>query len=211
MILLQGNYILMRFLLALLLISSFSLLHSQDELLLMNGKRYFGNSIDTTGLKVLFEINKSENKKKVKSYYRDEIFSIEFNTTEKVLYEPSTYFEDSYSQETMRYLVNGRSDARYHYKTKWVVPTGLVVGAGSALLLKGNIFTLLVPIVYTGIVQIPIVRVQPKSISSSEFLGNDFYKEGYNHMARTKRTKHAFLSSLAGVALGILVYELGSN
>lgn len=201
----------MRFLLASLFICSFSLLHAQDELLLMNGKRYEGTAIDTTGLKVLFEINKSENKKKVKSYYHDEIFSIDFNSTEKILYEPSTYFEDSYSKETMRFLVNGKSDARYHYKTKWVIPTGLVVGAGSALLMKGNIFTLLVPIVYTGIVQIPIVRVQPKSISSPEFLGNDFYKEGYNHMARTKRTKHALLSSLAGVVVGILVYELGSN
>jgi hypothetical protein len=198
----------MRLLLVSLFLCSFSILNAQDEILLMNGKKFTGSSIDTTGLKVLFEINKSEKKQKMKAFYKDEVFSIDLNGTEKIFYEPSIYFEDSYSVQSMHSLVNGTSDARYHYKTKWVIPTGLVVGAGSALLMKGSIFILLVPIVYTGIVQIPIVKVQPQSISSKEFIGDEFYKEGYNHMARTKRTKHALLSSIGGVVAGILVYEL---
>lgn len=180
----------------------------QNEIVLLNGKRFIGHAIDTTGLKIIFESEKSNNKVKVRDFYKEDVFSISENNVEHIFYSPSEFFEEDYSIENMRLLVNGRKNARYGFKTKWVIPTGLVVGAGSALLMKGSVFVVLVPIIYTGLVQIPIVKIQTNTISSPEFIGSDFYKQGYNKSARSKRTKHALLSSIGGVIAGMLVYQV---
>jgi hypothetical protein len=178
---------------------------------LLNGKQFRGNSIDTTGLKVLFEINKSAEKSKLKSFYRDELFSLTSNGNENVFFVSDPFYPEDYSVPDMRMVVYGKSDARYHYKTKWVIPTGLLVGAASAFLMEGSVFILLVPIAYTGIVQIPIVKIQKKSIASPAFIGNEYYKEGYNRSARSKRTMHALISSFAGIITGMLIYEIDAN
>ena len=198
----------MKYTILLFLFISSLCIKGQDELLLLNGKRYSGSSIDTTGLKVLFEMQKSEKKKKIKGFYKDEVFSVTLNETESVIFSPDPFFPEDYSVEDMRMVVYGKRDARYLFKTKWVIPTGIVVGAASAILMEGSVFSLLVPIVYTGLVQIPVVKIQSKTIASPDFIGNDFYKEGYNRSARTKRTKHALLSSAAGVIAGLLVVGL---
>ncbi len=182
--------------------------NSQEEILLMNGKNFKGMAIDTAGVKVIFNIIKDNNKIKTKSFYRDEVFSINFDLQEKVFFYPDLYYFEEYTIDNMRMLVNGRKDALYQFKTKWVLPVGFAVGAASAILMEGSIFTLLVPIAYTGIVQIPLIKIQKESISSPDFIGNGFYAEGYNRTARMKRTKHALLSSVVGVLSGLLVYEL---
>lgn len=182
---------------------------AQDEILLMNGKQFKGLAIDTTSVKFLFDIQKAENRFKTKSFYRDEVFLISYSDSiEKVFYEADLYYEDAYSSATMKMLVMGKRDARYNFKTKWVMPVGFVVGAASAYFMEESIFILFVPIIYTGLVQIPIVKIQKESISSNAFIGDEFYAEGYNRSARVKRTKHALLSSIVGVIAGIVVYEI---
>lgn len=200
----------MKFLVLFALIISSLAIKAQEEILLLNGKQFSGHAIDTTGLKIIFEKTKSNNKLKTKSFYRDEVFSITYDEEEKVFFYPDLFFDDEYTVDNTRMLVNGRRDARYKYKTKWVIPTGIVVGAASAILMKGSVFSLLVPIVYTGIVQIPIVKVQEKSIASNAFIGNEFYKEGYNREARSKRTKQSLIWSFSGVLAGLLVYQLSN-
>ena len=181
----------------------------QEELLLMSGKRFVGQAIDTSDFKLIFNVEKRSLKFKTKSFFNDEVFSITYkDEIDTVFFHPSLYYVDDYTIENMRLVVLGKRDARYNYKTKWVIPTGIVVGAASALLMKGSVFVLLVPIAYTGIVQIPLVKIQKKSIASPEFIGNEFYAEGYNRTARGKRTKHALLSSIVGVVAGMLLYEV---
>jgi hypothetical protein len=186
-------------------------INAQEQLLLLNGKVFTGNAIDTTGLKVVFERINSSNKNKMMSYYRDEVFSIQYTNDEKVFFFPSEFYDEDYTIENMRMVVYGKRDARYHFKTKWVLPTGAAVGFLSAYFSKGSVFTLFVPLLYTGIVQIPVVKIQKESISSVDFIGNEFYKEGYNRLARSKRTKHALVSSICGVLAGLLTYELTTN
>lgn len=191
------------------LLASMQLSAQEEEILLMNGKRFMGSAIDTAGYKIIFDKYKGLNRKKTKSYYRDEVFSISYlNIEEKVFFYPNPYFFDEYNIENMRYVVYGRRDAREQYKTKWVMPVGFVIGAASALLMDGSVFVLLVPVVYTGIVQIPLVKIQKESIASPDFVGNGFYAEGYDKSARIKRTKHALLSSATGLLAGLLVNEL---
>lgn len=202
------NVYFLRMLILLAFMSISGLIKGQDEIFLLNGKRFVGHAIDTTGLKVLFETKKSNNKSKIRDFYKEDVFSINGSDYEHIFYAPSEFFDGDYSKENMKLIVSGKRDARYGFKTKWVIPTGIVVGAASALLLEGSVFVLLVPIVYTGIVQIPVVKIQKNSITSPDFIGNDFYKQGYNKTARSKRTKQALLSSISGVIAGLLVYEL---
>ena len=182
--------------------------NAQEEILLMNGKHFKGMGLDTARVKVIFNKINANNKVKTKSFYRDEVFSINYDLQEKVFFSPDVYYFEEYTIDNMRMVVNGRKDALYQFKTKWVLPVGFAVGAASAIFMKGSIFTLLVPIAYTGVVQIPLIKIQKESISSPDFIGNGFYAEGYNRTARMKRTKHALLSSAVGVLSGLIVYEI---
>jgi len=195
------------FLLFILMLSNS--LSAQDELLLMNGKKFKGLAIDTTSTKLAIQLDHKKDKKKIKSFYRDEVFSIRFKDSgEQVYFQYDPLYENSYTIDQMRLVVAGKSDALYRYKTKWIIPTGLVVGAASAYFLEGSVFTLIVPIIYTGLVQIPVVKIQKESITSNAFIGDEFYLEGYNRSARLKRTKQALLSSLVGVIAGFAIYEI---
>lgn len=199
----------MRILLFLLLFITTQYALSQDTLLLMNGKQFVGSAVDTSDIQIKFNINKTSNKIKLKKVYRDQVFSISYKDgMEKVFFYPDMFFVDDYTVANMRSVVIGKRDARNAFKTKWVIPVGFAACAASAFLMKSSFFVVLLPIAYTGIVQIPIVKIQKPSISSTAFIGNEFYVEGYNKSARAKRTKHALLSSISGVLAGVLLYEL---
>ena len=180
----------------------------QDSLVLLNGKQYIGTTLDTTGLKINFDVYRPGKKAKFKSFYRDQIFSIkgEFGK-EHVFYYPDMYFVDEYTVDNMRFEVYGRMDGRNGFKTKWVYPVGLATGLLAGYFSKGAALSVLVPIIYIGVVQIPIVKIQHETISNPDFVGNEFYAGGYDRSARMKRTTHAIISGFVGLAAGILLYE----
>jgi hypothetical protein len=190
-----------------LLVSLYS--KSQDSLILLNGKQYFGTTLDTAGLKINFNIYRPGKKAKLKSFYRDQVFSIKGEGgKEHVFYYPDMYFVDEYTVDNMRFEVYGRMDGRNGYKTKWVYPVGLTAGLLTGYFSKGAFLAVLVPIVYIGVVQIPIVKIQPETISNPDFIGNEYYAGGYDRSARMKRTTHAIISGFAGLAAGMLLYEV---
>ena len=179
----------------------------QDTLVLLNGKQYFGTTLDTAGLKINFNIYRPGKKPKMKSFYRDQVFSINSESgKEYVFYYPDMYFVDEYTVDNMRFEVFGRMDGR-NFKTKWVYPVGLATGLLAGYFSKGASLSVLVPIIYIGVVQIPVVKIQPKTISKSGFVGNEFYAGGYDRSARLKRTTHAIISGFVGLAAGLLLYE----
>jgi len=183
-------------------------LKSQDTLLLLNGRQYSGVVKDTSGVTIDFNIIKSANKFKEKTFFRDQVFSITSEDgEERVYYFPEIFFEEEYSVDIMRIEISGRIDAKKGYKTNWVYPTGIVTGFLAGYFSKGSALSVIVPVAYVGIVQIPIVKVQHKTISNPDFIGNDYYLSGYNQSARMKRTKHALISGFIGLAAGILLYE----
>ena len=180
---------------------------SQDTLILLNGKQYFGTTLDTAGLKINFNIYRPGKKAKMKSFYRDQVFSINSeNGKEYVFYYPDMYFVDEYTVDNMRFEVFGRMDGR-NFKTKWVYPIGLATGLLAGYFSNGAALSVLVPIIYIGVVQIPIVKIQHNTISKPGFVGNEFYAGGYDRSARLKRTTHAIISGFVGLAAGLLLYE----
>lgn len=182
---------------------------SQETLILLNGKQYYGTTLDTAGLKINFNIYRPGKKGKEKSFYRDQVFSINYESGEEhVFYYPDMYFVDEYTIDNMRFEVFGRMDSRNGYKTKWVYPVGLVTGLLAGYFSKGAALSVLVPIIYVGVVQIPIVKIQHETISNPDFVGNEFYAGGYDRSARMKRTTHALISGFVGLAAGILLYDV---
>jgi len=192
---------------ALLLFSSL-ILNGQETLLLLNGKKYSGTAIDTSGLKINFDIYRSGKKAKHKSFYRDQVFSITNEQgKEHVFYYPDMNFVDEYTVENMRLEISGRIDG-FNFKTKWVYPVGIATGFLAGYLSKGSALSVVIPVAFIGVVQIPIVKIQHNTISNPIFLGDDFYAGGYDRSARMKRTKHAIISGFAGIIAGILLYEV---
>lgn len=199
----------MRYLIfALILLGSYAG-KGQDTLVLLNGKQYFGTTLDTAGLKINFNIYRPGKKAKLKSFYRDQVFSIKSESgKEYVFYYPDMYFVDEYTVDNMRFEIHGRMDGNNGYRTKWVYPIGLATGLLAGYFSKGSVLSVLVPIAYIGMVQIPIVKIQHETISNPDFIGNEFYADGYDRSARMKRTKHAIISGFVGLAAGILLYEV---
>ena len=195
------------FIVAVFLIGSYYV-NGQDTLVLLNGKQYFGNALDTAGIKINFNLYRPGKKAKLKSFYRDQVFSIKTETgLEHVFYYPDMFFVDEYTVDNMRFEVYGRMDGR-NFNTKWVYPVGLVSGLLAGYFSKGAALSVLVPIAFIGVVQIPIVKIQHKTISNPDFIGNEFYAGGYDRSARMKRTKHAIISGFVGLAAGILLYDV---
>jgi len=198
----------MKYLLFVFVLLFSTVLKSQETLLLLNGKQYSGMSQDTSGLKINFEIYRLGKKAKQKSFYRDQVFSI---TSEKgiehVFYYPDMYFVNEYTIDNMRFEISGRIDGR-NFHTKWVYPVGIATGFLAGFFSKGSALSVVIPIVYIGVVQIPIVKIQHKTISNPDFIGNEFYAGGYDRSARMKRTKHAIISVFAGLIAGIFLYEV---
>jgi hypothetical protein len=191
----------------LLLVFSFNI-KGQDNILLLSGKQFSGIAIDTSGLKISFDVLREGKSPKQKSFYRDDVFSVTYiNGDERIFYYPDMYFVNEYTVENMRVEIFGKIDARSGYKTKWVYPVGLSAGFLAGFFSKGSALSVIVPMAYVGVVQIPIVKIQPKSISNPDFIGNDFYKSGYNQKARMKRTRDAVISVFAGWIAGILIYD----
>jgi len=182
---------------------------SQDTLILLNGKQYFGATVDTAGLKINFNIYRPGKKSKLKSFYRDQVFSINSESgKENIFYYRDMYFVDEYTIDNMRFEVYGRMDGRNGYRTKWVYPVGLATGFLAGYFSNGAALSVLVPIIYIGVVQIPIVKIQHETISKPGFVGNDFYAGGYDRSARMKRTTHAIISGFVGLAAGFVLFEV---
>jgi hypothetical protein len=198
----------MRYLLFVLLLSSSFYLKGQDTILLLSGKQFSGIAVDTSGLKINFEIIKEGKSQKQKSFYRDQVFSITYKSGyENIFYYPDMFYVNDYTVENMRFEIFGKIDGRNSYKTKWVYPVGIASGFLAGFFSKGSVVSVFIPIIYVGVVQIPIVKIQPKSISNPGFIGNEFYKTGYNQKARMKRTRDAIISGFAGLIAGILIYN----
>ena len=81
----------MKFILLLIFLISSVFLKGQDTLLLLEGKQYFGQEIDTVSYPYSMKVYKKNGDFKLKKIYPEQIFSIKFNGQTEKIY----YFKDS--------------------------------------------------------------------------------------------------------------------
>lgn len=195
-----------------LTISSFCFfkLHSQDTLLLMNGRALHCNILADSGTVFTFEWAKKNGKIKIHEIHKSEVFSVtKEGGQEEILYSPNLLMGDIYEIEEMRFYMAGENDARNNF-TAW--PTFIVgfalCGTVSYLGEEGLLLTVIPPLAYTAIQLIPKIKIKESTISDMSYQYNDFYADGYEPPARSRKVIRALEGAYAGAAAGLTAYLL---
>lgn len=182
--------------------------HSQDTLLLMNGKSLGGKINDQSATYILLEIPRKKGGTKMLSYDREEIYSFRKSDRDSIVYQEDPLLGFDLSQQDMRNFMHGQDDARNGHPMLYNQLGGFALGLGSTIALDGGAVPFIIPIAYSLGMQIPIVRVKDSAISDRESALSPYYLEGYNATARSKKLINGFLSTMAGVVLGSAIVLL---
>lgn len=193
--------------LILIFLASFSA-EAQDTLLLLSGKTLEVNISDDSGANVFFEVEKKNGKFKTLSLHKQEIFSIKKQgEQESILYVQDPEMGYELSREDMRYYMAGQDDARQGYKTWPSMAGGFAFGAASVFYMEGGYVPFTTPFIYGFAMQIPYIKIKKSSISNELNTMSEYYVEGYNKTARSKKLLSNFAATMAGVVVGSVIYS----
>lgn len=183
---------------------------SQDQILTMSGRLIDCKIIDDKEIELRFEVTKKNGKTKERTLHKSEIFSVQKGMEEPVIYyEKNADFGDWMTQEEMRVYIQGEMDARENYDVRWIKYAGYIAGSGIGYALQGAMIAgFIFPILYTAYQFVPFIKIKGKFMSDTGYKYNDFYLNGFEPVARTKRVMAALKSSLIGSAVGAIVYIL---
>lgn len=178
---------------------------SQDKILLLNGAEMDCKIVADTGYVILFEIAKKNGKVKQRTANRGELFSYTINGEEKIVYEMDTLFgENFYSVPEMRSFIAGQYDGRNNFKAYHIAAIGLVTCGTIAYIGGDGYFTAVgPPLVFTLCQFIGKVKIRESTMTNKNYKYNDFYADGYEPPARTKKLLTSLWSGFAGSALGV--------
>lgn len=180
----------------------------------MNGRTLNCNIVADSGTVYVLELTKKNGKVKVHEIHKNDVFSVtKRGEKEIVLYAPNPMIGDIYQIEEMRFYMAGENDARNNF-TAW--PTFIVgfalCGTISYLGEEGLILSIVPPLVYTAAQLIPKIKIREETISDMSYQYNDFYADGYEPPARTRKIIRALQGAYAGAAAGLAAYLLiGKN
>jgi len=141
-----------------------------------------------------------ENGKLKKSYaYYNDIFSININGVDSIIYMPVE--EGEFEIFDMQQVVYGRQYAQSDYNPWWAYITGMVVGCGSMFIPMDATTRLVIPITYT----LGMAFVKPtdsyiiKRYDSAR--DNEMLLYGYKNAGRKKIFKNTVIGTIGGVFL----------
>lgn len=185
-------------------------LKAQDKILLLNGAEVDCKILADTGYVIVFEVTKRNGKIKQKTANRGEIFSYTNEGQETIVYELDTLFgENFYSVPEMRSFIAGQYDGRNNFKARHIAVIG-VLSCGTIAYLGGDGFITAVapPLAFTLCQFIGKVKIREKTMTNKNYKYNDFYADGYEPPARTKKLLTSLWSGFAGSALGVGMFFL---
>lgn len=188
------------------LFPALGLSQTKEALILVNGKKIACVNATVDSVFVSYQkVKKNGNPKKITRLDKEMVFSIERETGEQVLYQPTPAQLKSgdFTVEQMRYFVLGHQDARAYYKTHWWTIGGLVIGGGLGYVAYDQIYVAAIPFAYTlaaGFVSVDF-RASPNRMNSE--LNAEAYQIGFLRAAKSKRVFRALESSLLGTAIGV--------
>lgn len=183
---------------------------AQDSLLLLNGRTVLGQVNDDSGVDLIFDVQKGS-KVKTLRYTRWDIYSYTKGEQRTVLYRKDSLLGFELSPQDMRYYMHGQNDARFGYNPRPTMYAGFALGCGAAVATNGDFRGLAMPMVYSLAMQIPVIRIRQSAISDQRNTVSEYYVEGFNKTARSKKFVSGFLSSFAGVVVGSLVLTLADG
>ncbi|HOZ29887.1 MAG TPA: hypothetical protein PLL66_03130 [Bacteroidales bacterium] len=141
-----------------------------------------------------------DNGKLKKSYaYYNDVFSININGKDSIIYMP--FEEGEFEVVDMQQVVCGRQYAVSDYKPWWAYLTGMVVGCGSMFIPMDATTRLVIPIAYT----FGMAFVKPTEsyiVKRYDFAnGNEMLIYGYKNAGRKKIFKNTVIGTIGGVFL----------
>lgn len=178
---------------------------SQNNIYLVDGKivEFDSININIDDSYIIYSYHNRRNVLKTNYFEFTEVFSVTQNGNDTIIYYPID--EDELSVENMQYFLNGIYDCKKYHKSHWFFYSGLLVGAGAAILPIHNMVSLTIPIAYsTGTT---FIKPNEERINSlvSQPTNNEYYVMGYQNAARNKNLKSAIWGSVGGLAVGAAV------
>lgn len=132
------------------------------------------------------------------SYYND-VFSININGVDSIIYMPVE--EGEFSIPDMQQVVCGRQYAQMDYNPWWAYATGMIVGCGSMFIPMDATTKLVIPIAYT----LGMAFVKPtKSYINKRYdlsFDNEMLIYGYKNAGRKKIFKNTVIGTIGGIFL----------
>lgn len=140
-----------------------------------------------------------------------EVFAIHHpDGTKEVLYEYNEVLGNYYTIAEMQEYVIGERDAIMRFKTRRAFWGGVAAGAVGGFAWQNSVFTVTAPLVWTGIVAIPVIRIKERHMSDPA-LRTEPYKAGFAKTARTKNMIKGLQGSAIGTLAGALIYAVLAN
>jgi hypothetical protein len=196
---------------------------AQDKVQLMSGKTLTGKVTKEYDGYYDFTYYKKGGKTKEIELTKYRVFSLtDSKGTEDIIYKQDSLLGSFYSKNEMKMQVFGQRDAYSSYQSAPLFFGGFALGFGSVLFdtyefdgsntgffkRSPSVAPIIVPIVLTigsGMLKTKIKRAYA---SDATYLNNEFYIQGFQKVAKTKRIKSTFLGSVIGMATGFVVYSL---
>lgn len=199
-----------------------------DSIILLNGKTFRGDFIELNEEYLVFNSpsKKGDFQLMIEKY---RIFSYTNNDLETVLYEHQPDADNFLTVDESRKFTLGSYDARNAYNVKPVIFVSMGLTLGISLMdtyltkneaaasvtpgLKSGFFGRSPSILPMGMVLVmpisfglPSTKVRKKNILQTGLRNDQFYYEGFNSVARQRRSLAALKGSLIGAALGYASY-----
>ncbi|MCK9612654.1 MAG: hypothetical protein PHR81_07215 [Bacteroidales bacterium] len=171
---------------------------SQDSIVMFNGKHFKGNVIEFNKNETLLHLEVQKKKSiKTKILKKEDVFAIHFkDSISLVLYTPLITDEQPLTVEEMEDFIAGEHLAQYRYHAPWASAVGAVTGAG---LFNLGMWGILIPGAYLGVAAAVPVKPTKKKYFPADKINNEYYIDGFKHIARRKKIVNAAIGSAASV------------
>ena len=187
-----------------------TLLHSQDVVLLMNGREWKGQITSLEGTVITLSTTSKKGKVKEHQIDKTDIFSYtKAGQTAVVLYAQDEMIGDIYTPDQMKVFIVGEQDARDNFHARPTAIVGFIICGAVAYYVEGGLMgSIALPIAYSIFQLAPKIHIREQFMSDTNYKYNDFYADGFEPVARTKKILTAMGSGFAGAAAGVVVYAI---
>jgi hypothetical protein len=194
------------FLLVFLILEGF-FSYGQDTVVLLNGKTIEGEVLEVTESLVVINVLKKQTIQK-REIDAERVFAVQYkNGSEKVLYQQDTTAGAFYTVEEMRYFILGEQDAFKYYRSPDASVLAFLGSAAGGFLFAESFVVILMPILSTGVVNIPRVRAKPGKVSNDNYLEHEAFHDGYERVAKNKRIQNTLKASVFGLITGVATFH----
>lgn len=178
-----------------------------DTVYLMSGRTVAGVVKDSTDEQLKILVLKKGNFK-ADFIDLDLVYSVKYkNGVETVFYKQDTLFGNYYTDQEVRYFLQGERDAMRSYRCPVWSAGAFVFGfAGGAF--GGYIIPFLAPFVYAGTSTFFRIKIKPGTVSNPAYLRYDTYLLGYEKEAKKRRIFRSLIWGGAGMLSGVITASI---